>query len=191
MVRTYWNGLWIMQMLTENHEHIRHMLWHRVRVGIDEGTETKDGRVSTDNQGHILANFRRIFFRFFGAKFHANFGRKWFLWMKTKYYLNIFFCLKKVIRQISANGRKHEYLGLIRLDYYSRHSSKIQVFNLTPSQISDHYLIYYSTPNNGRIPIIFQIAKRGRVIRQSLLFEVMIWMVGYSGPHSIKCSHFY
>ena len=35
---------------------------------------------------------------------------------------------------------------LVRLNYYSRYLSKIQVFDSTPSQISAHYSTYYSTP---------------------------------------------
>ena len=66
------------------------------------------------------------------------------------------------------NGRKHEYLGPIQLDYYSPYSSKMQVLDSTPSRLLGHYSVYYSTPSNGRISNIFWIARRGRVIRQSL-----------------------
>ena len=68
-----------------------------------------------------------------------------------------------------TNGRKHEYLGLIRLDYYSPYFSIIQVLDSTPSWILGNYSAYYSTPNNGRISNIFRIARRGRVIRRSLV----------------------
>ena len=68
----------------------------------------------------------------------------------------------------TINGWKHEYLGPIWLDYYSPYSSKIQVLDSPPSRLSAHYSAYYSTPNIGRIVVLFQIAKRGRVIRWSL-----------------------
>ena len=66
------------------------------------------------------------------------------------------------------NGRKHKYFGPTRLDYYSPYSSKILVLDSTPSRLSAHYSAYYSTPNIGRIVVLFRIVKRGRVIRRSL-----------------------
>ena len=42
------------------------------------------------------------------------------------------------------------------------------------SQISDHYLTYYSTPSIGRISNIFQITGQGRVICWSLIYFKII-----------------
>ena len=55
-----------------------------------------------------------------------------------------------------------------QLDQYSPFSSKIQILDSRLSRILGHY----STPNKGRISNIFQIARRGQVIRRSLHFSL-------------------
>ena len=65
----------------------------------------------------------------------------------------------------------------VRLDYYLPYSSKIQVLDSTPSRILGHYWAYYSTPNNGRISNIFRVARRGRVIRRSLMCTFVQWNI--------------
>ena len=44
----------------------------------------------------------------------------------------------------------------------------LKIFDSSSSRVLGHYLTYCSTPNNARISNIFQKARRGWVIRQSL-----------------------
>jgi len=66
----YWNGLWIVKMLTKNHQNIRNGFGNGVGIGVDESAETKDGRVTSNDRGQvrIILNL----FRFLAAKFNSN-----------------------------------------------------------------------------------------------------------------------
>ena len=79
-----------------------------------------------------------------------------------------------VIRPLVEYWVEYRILGentntSVGLDYSSRYLSKIQVFDSIPSQISAHHSAYYLTLNIGQIPVLFWIAKWGRVICQSLI----------------------
>ena len=58
----------------------------------------------------------------------------------------------------------------VRLELTSIRHIRLKYRYSTRGQILVHYSTYYSTLNNGRILNIFQIAKRGWVIRRSLIF---------------------
>lgn len=36
----YWYGLWVIEVVSQEQEHIRHKLRHIIWVGVDEGTES-------------------------------------------------------------------------------------------------------------------------------------------------------
>ena len=78
-----------------------------------------------------------------------------------------------VLNQVSSSRRISKFCNLELIHSQrgirSVRLTRIQVFESTLSRILAHYSTYYSTPNIGRIVILFRISKRGQVIRLSLV----------------------